>query len=261
MYKFLTKLILIICIFLSSCNAYAKLVNAPTFVSLTPVTTEIMYAIGAQNSLIGISTRCNYPAETKNKEKVGDNFFLNKEKIIRLNPDYILAIDSSQPILNDFSKTGIKPIFFKFNNIESIYKNILEIGKLTNKEKNAHLLVKNINAKINLYKAPHPKKILYLIQPEPMITIGNKSFITSVIKKSGHICVTDQLKSDYPIISKEYAIKTKPDIIIVTFKTDITPIKKLFPDSKIIFLTKTQRDILNRPGPRVYEGVRFFSEL
>lgn len=261
MYKFLTKLIFIICILLSGCNVYAKIANTPTFVSLTPVTTEIMYAIGAQNSLIGISTRCNYPAETKNKEKVGDNFFLNKEKIIRLNPDYILAIDSSQPILNDFNKTNIKPIFFKFSSIDDVYKNILAIGKLTNKEQNAHILVKNIEAKINLYKTQHPKKILYLIQPEPMITVGNKSFISSVIKKSGHICVTDKLKSDYPIISREYAIKTKPDIIIVTFKTDITPIKKLFPNAKIIFLTKVQRDILNRPGPRIYEGVKFFSEL
>lgn len=261
MYKFLTKLILIICILLSGGNAYAKLVNSPTFVSLTPVTTEIMYAIGAQDSLIGISTRCNYPAETKNKEKVGDNFFLNKEKIIRLNPDYILAIDSSQPLLNDFNKTSIKPIFFKFSNINDIYKNILAIGKLTNKEKNARLLVKNIGAKINLYKTSHPKKILYLIQPDPMITIGNRSFITSVIKKSGHICVTDKLKSDYPIISREYAIKTKPDIIIVTFKVDLKPIKNLFPNAKIIVLTKEQRDILNRPGPRIYEGVKFFSKL
>lgn len=261
MYKFLIKLILTICIFLSSCNVYAKAVTSPTFVSLTPVTTEIMYAIGAQNSLIGISTRCNYPAETKNKEKVGDNFFLNKEKIIRLNPDYILAIDSSQPILNDFNKTNIKSIFFKFRSINDVYKNILAIGKLTNKEKNARLLIRNIDAKINLYKSPHPKKILYLIQPDPMITVGNKSFITSVIKKSGQICVTDKLQSDYPIISREYAIKTKPDIIIVTFKTDVTPIKKLFPNSKIIFLTKVQRDILNRPGPRVYEGVKFFAQL
>lgn len=261
MFKSLTKLIFTIVLLGFSSVSYAKTVSSPTFVSLTPVTTEIMYALGAQDSLIGISTMCNYPAETKNKEKVGDNFFINKEKIIRLNPDYILEVDFSQPLLVDFKKTKIKPLFFRFSSIEDIYKNILIMGTLTKKEKEAQKLVMSIKEKLDSYKTSHPKKILYLVQPDPMITIGNGSFISSVINKSGHKCVTDKLNSDYPVISKEFAIKSKPDIVIVTFKTDLKPLKKMFPQSKIIFLTKEQRDILDRPGPRIYRSVKFFSEL
>lgn len=257
MFKSLIKLFLIAFFALFS-PAYA---TNKTFVSLTPVTTEIMYAIGAQNSLIGVSTMCNYPKEAQTKEKIGNNFFINKEKIIKLNPNYILTIDSAQPLLAEFKYTKIKPLFFRFSTIEDVYKNILQMGVLTNNEQNAKNVVASIQKKVSVYKAPNQKKILYLVQPDPMITVGQNSFIASVIKQSGHICVTSGLKNDYPVISKEFALKQQPDIVILTFKTNLSEVKKLFPGTKIVVLTDEQRDILNRPGPRIYKGVQFFSKL
>ena len=232
-----------------------------TFVSLSPALTEVMYAIGAQNSLQAVSTTCSYPAEVKEKDVIGDTIFINEEKILLIKPDYILAPDSSGFAIEKFRRMGITPISFKNPNIKSIEENIISLGKMTGKEENAQLLVNKIEAEIKKANLHHNKKILYLIQTTPMISIGNKSFITDIIEKSGNISITKKLNYFYPVISEEFAISEKPDVIILSYWTDEKRIKKLFPYAKIIYMTEEENDIVNRPGPRIYESVKFFAQF
>ena len=254
-YKFLISFIFSSFTFASVC------LSEPTFVSLSPALTETMFAINAQNMLKGVSTACTYPEEAKTIDKIGDNFFINQEKILSIKPDYILALDSSTFAVNKYKRFGIKPICFQNQDIESILNNILDIGKMTGKNKEAHEVVEFAKKKIVLANKNRNKKILYLVQTTPMISIGKKSFISDIIDKSGNISVTKDLNSFYPIISEEYAIAQKPDIIVLSFFSSDERIKKLFPNAKIIFINNEQNDIINRPGPRIYKSVEFFSEL
>lgn len=256
MFRYLISVFLIFLTFVFSLEAEAK-----SFVSLIPGITEIMYEIGAEGSLIGVSTACDYPCATAEKQRIGDTFFLNKEKIIRLKPDYILALDTSKPLLSDFSKTSIKPVYFEFKNVDDIYRNIIKLGAVTAKENEAQKLVDRIKSKVAESRTSKPKRLLYLVQTNPMITIGSKSFISDVIAKSGQISVTASVKDYYPGISEEFAIKSKPDVIVVSFSSNVTHLRKIFPSAKIIFLSKKQQDIINRPGPRVYKSIQYFSSL
>ncbi|MBQ2870973.1 ABC transporter substrate-binding protein [bacterium] len=158
-------------------------------------------------------------------------------------------------------KFNITPICFKYPNIDTIHKNILEIGKITGKEQEAKKLVEESKRKIALAKTNHPKKILYLVQTSPLISIGKKSFITDVIKKSGNISITENINTFYPTISEEYAIKEKPDIIVLGLYSDDKRIKKLFPNAKIVFMNTEENNIINRPGPRIHQSVEYFSKL
>ena len=241
MFRFLAKIfILLLFVFETICPSYSKCDNEcqktqnKTFVSISPAMTEIMYAI-------------------------------NYEKIIKLKPDYLLALDISEGLVSKVRRFGITPLCFKYPNIESIYQNILEVGKLTGKIKESREVVEFSKQKITAAnirnKKNAGKKILYLVQVQPMIAIGNKSFITDIIEKSGNYSVTSGLSSFYPVISEEYAIKTKPDIVVLSFFSDDSEVKRFFPNAKIIKMTKEQNDIINRPGPRVYKSVEFFSSL
>lgn len=263
MCKLLNKLFLILSVFVLGLNtSAAKEVSNPKIISLAPAVTEIIYALDVQDNLIGVSTACNYPKEAMLKEKVGDAYFLNKEKIIRLNPDYIFVPDNSHGLLSDFEGIKIKPVIFNFETIDDIYKNIYKIGEMTNSGQKADLLVKDIKTKIAKSSSKNPpKKIFYMIQTDPIITVGKKSFITDVIKKSGNIPAAEDINLFYPPVSDEYAIKTEPDIVVVCFAANNARIKQLFPKSKIIFLTQEQIDMINRPGPRIYRAVEFFSKL
>ena len=257
MYKLLISFIfLLFCFF----NFEAK---AETYVSISPAMTEIMYAIGAQDKLLAVSTTCEYPNAAMDKEKVGNNFFINEEKILKLRPDYILALDSSEFMLNKFKRFGIKPLCFKYPDIESVYQNILTLGKLASKEKQAQKVVHFSKRRIAAAKNGNKvqRKILYLVDTNPIITIGKKSFIADVIEKSGNISITSGLNSYYPVILEEYAVKQKPDIVVISFYSDDKRIKKLFPNTKIIRISKEENDIINRPGPRIYKAVEFFARI
>ena len=234
---------------------------ASTYVSLSPVPTEIIYALDAQNNLLGVSTTCNFPKEAKEKPIIGDTYFVNMEMILKQKPDYLFSMSSAKPMLGQLSQTKTKPVYFEFTKIEEIYDAINLIAELTEKEENAPELIANIKKKVEQNKTKNPKKILYIVQTNPLITIGNKSFITDIIEKSGHKSVTSDINHYYPNITIEYAMKTNPDIVVVCFPTDMENLKQLLPNSKFIYLTKEERDIINRSGPRVYEAVKLFANF
>ena len=234
---------------------------ASSYVSISPVLTEIIYALSAQDNLLGISSVCNYPEETKEKPIIGDTYFINMEKIIKLKPDYIFSMESNKPMLAPIYQTKTKPIYFEFSNVEDIYNGINKIAKLISKEQNAKKIIKDIKNKIDYNKTSNPKKILYIVQFNPLITIGNKSYINDVIEKSGHINVTSDINFSYPNITLEYALKSNPDVVVLCYNDGIDKIKKLFPKAKIIQLNKEQQDIINRPSPRVWQAIEIFSKM
>ncbi|MBO5948469.1 ABC transporter substrate-binding protein [bacterium] len=253
-YKFLISLFLI---FFNASFSFAE----NKFVSLSPNATEIFYELNAQNQLLAISTACTYPEETKNKLKVGNTFFIDKEKILKLKPNYIIAPDSTAPMLTEFNKLNIKPICYKYKTVNDIFSIILDMGKLTDKNQSAQKLVQKLKNDIEKSKTKKPKDILYLVQVQPMITVGKESFITDVIKVSGQNSITKDFNSYYPTISEEFAIKSNPDVVVVSFYSDTQLIKKFFPNAKIIFMSQEQNDIINRPGPRINKSIKFFADL
>lgn len=232
-----------------------------TFVSLSPALTEIMYAIGADSELLGVSSECNYPNQVKNKDIIGNVYFINTEKLLKIKPDYILMTEGVYPTSKIIEKTGIKTISFEMNSVNAVYNAILTLGKLSNKNENAENLVKYISNEIEKPKVVRKKKILYLIQTNPYITIGNKSFISDVIKQAGHISVTDDINEFYPSVSSEYLVNKQPDIIVVCFKSDEKMLQKIFPHKKIIYLSKSQNDLFNRPSSRINLSVKFFANF
>ena len=251
-------LISFVCFFTAFQASFAR---ETTFVSLSPAVTEIFYAIGAQNQLLGVSTECDYPLDVKKKEKVGNAFYVNKEKLLKLSPDYLVTVDGFQYQNSKNLNIEIKTVCFQMDSVNSVYNAILSLGKLSGKQSQATKLVKDIDNQILNLKPHKQKRILYLIQLNPMITVGKKSFLADVIRKSGQINVTDNIDAFYLSVSNEYLITTKPDIIVICYKSNAEKLKQMFPYTKIIYLTEEQNSIINRPGPNIFKAVKYFSEL
>ena len=160
MFKWLIS-VLIIC--MCFCNSvFAK---EPSFVSTAPYLTELMYALDAQDMLKAVSTQCNFPEDAKNKPAIGDTYYIDEEMLLKIRPDYFLAPDSAEFMVNKYRHFGIKPLCYKYPNIEAIYDIIMNLGKLTNREEKAKELVTDLKEKINAARLSnkHPKKILYVI--------------------------------------------------------------------------------------------------
>lgn len=268
---FLYKLLISFFIFFAALNP----VNAvqDKVISLVPSITEIIYFLGLEDNLLAITRDCNYPKAANNKEKIGNAFSINKEKILDLYLKNgkklgIYALASSKIFLSDLEALkGVEFQYFEFKNIQNIYDGILRIGKTFGIEGVATSKISKMKTEIAKFSAKNTgngKKILYLIQTEPMITIGKESYISDVIKHSGNISITDNLHGEYPPISKEYAAKLDVDIIVIDnfqIQSNLTELKRFFPNTEFVQLTREQTDIINRPSPRVVEAVKFFHDI
>lgn len=236
--------------------------KAPTFVSISPAMTEIMYEIKAEDLLYAVSSYCDYPSAVKEKEKIGSGYFINIERVLTLKPRYILALDSSEFVLHKFKRFGIEPLCFKYPNIEAVYSIILRLGEITGKKEEAKIASAKLEGRVRAAKKGKGKRILYLVQTQPLITIGKKSFITDIIEKSGNYSVTSELDIAYPSISLEYAIAQNPDVIVLgPFGDDGSSIKKFFKGAEITCTSAEINSIISRPGPRVYKAVEYFAAL
>lgn len=244
-------------IILFSCGFTYKPIKG-TYISLAPNITEIIYAIGAQDNLAAVTTWSDFPEEAKNKPKIGDAFFINKEEIIKKKPAIIFALKEHKVFVDDLKTLGIEIHYFSAGKIDDIYKNISLIGKISNKNVESERLINNLKKQEEEYKAKKSKKILFVVHSSPLTTIGKDSFINEIIEKVGHENIAANLYSSYPQVNIEYFIVNKPDLVVVTDKESADYLKR-FIKVEYKVMDFDSLNILLRPGPRIIEAIKIFA--
>lgn len=232
-------------------------------VSLAPNLTEIIFAVGGGDRLVGVTSFCNYPQEATKIQKIGDTLKPNIENIIALKPDVVFVSTASQ--LESFTSTlenqGIKVFVTNPNSLEDIYKSIKKIGEVFgNQEKTDEVVVtlKKRVAEVEA-KTKDAEKIKTFVQiDKSLYTIGEKSFLTDLIEKAGGVSVTKDVATDYPKISKEKAFALNPDAIILSDSPDNNEPNEVFNNSNAVKndkVYKVNADILSRPAPRIVDAL------
>ena len=124
-------------------------------VSLAPSNTEILFAAGAGDKVVGVTNYCNYPynfsawIEAGNLTSVGDYWTPNMEAIVTLEPDLILAAFAQEEVVNTLRGMGYKVLVLDPDNIDDILKDIVLVGRATNKDVEAGILVNNLRQRID----------------------------------------------------------------------------------------------------------------
>ena len=238
--------------------------NITRAVSLAPNLTEIVFAVGAGNSLVGVTSFDDFPEEAKKIAKVGDTINPNIENIIALKPQIVLVSTASQ--IETFTKRleNQKIAVFVTNpeSLEEIYKSITEIGEIFGKKENALELVENLERRVELVQREidilEKPRVFVQISREPLYTIGKDSFITDLIERAGGISMTETVATAYPKISKETALALQPDVIILSDSSDNTEPNAVFENSPAVKKGKVYKidaNILSRPGPRIVDAL------
>lgn len=189
-------------------------------ISTAPAVTEILFALGLGEKVVGVSTFCNYPEEAKTKEKIGTFQSPNIEKILSLKPDLVVATGGVQrQTVEKLEQLGI-PVFVSYpGTLEDVIKSIYTIGRICGAEKNAKDLAFDLKLRVakvtsKVAKAKSKPKVFFELWHEPLMSAGPGSFIDDLIKKAGGINIAGSAKSAYPIFSLEQLVKEDPDIII-----------------------------------------------
>lgn len=241
-------------------------------VSLAPNLTEIIFAVGAGENLVGVTSFCNYPAEAEKIQSVGDTLKPNIENIIALKPQVVFVSTASQ--LEAFTKTleeqNIDVFVTNPDSLEDIYRSIEKIGEIFGRSENARTLNENLKQRVarvenRAEKNGKNEKVKTFVQiDKSLYTIGAQSFLTDLIEKAGGASVTADIATAYPKISRERAFALDPEVIILSDSPDNGAPNEVFENSRAVKnerVFKIDADILSRPGPRSVDALERIAEV
>ena len=233
-------------------------------ISLAPNLTENIFAVGAGDKLVGVTTFCDYPAEAKNIQKVGDTLNPNIESIIALRPQIVFVSTASQ--MEAFAKTleanGIVVFVTDPNTLEAIYRNLEQLGDMFGTGEQAARVTADMKARLAAVSEKvqyEPRaRVFVQISRDPLFAAGRESFITEVIERAGATSVTRDLQAAYTRLSNETALAMSPEAIIVPAGAGNDEPHDVFKDSPAVRNGKVIRikaDLLMRPSPRLIDGI------
>ena len=232
-------------------------------VSLAPSVTEIVYAAGAGDRLVGVTTFCNFPAQAAEVAKVGDTLNPNMETIVALKPDLVLVSTASQ--IEAFTKTlsdnGIAVYVTNPTTLEAVIQTVRKFGEILATSTVAEAAAADLNRRVGdvWTKLQLEAKVRVFVQvsKEPLFTIGKESFLNEPIAKAGGISVTADVETAFPKLSKETASALKPEAIILSESDDNREPNEVFASSPAVKngrVYKINADLLSRPGPRLVDA-------
>lgn len=246
-------------------------------VSLSASNTELIYALGLQNKLVGVDDFSDYPAEAKSKEKVGGFSKPNMEKIVSLQPDLLLATSLHvKSVVPELENRGLKVIVFQPQKIDNVLENLRLLGRIAGAGDAAEKVAANIKARIDavvdkVKNAKSRPRVFFELDPE-LITVGPNTFLDDMITKAGGDNIARDATTAWPTLSAEAIVAKNPQVIILSDHGSdaggVTPaIVKARPGWAAIDAVKNNRivelpdrDLTDRPGPRAVEGLEFLAK-
>lgn len=238
------------------------------FISLAPSLTEIVYAIGAGEGMVGRTSYCTYPAEAQKVEAVGDTLKPSIERIIALRPQIVFVSTASQleAFTSELESHHIAVYVTDSHDLEGVFHSIERIAAVLGKRPQADELLEQLRARVSSVaekvKSQPPVRVFYQVSDEPLYTIGRDAFITDLIKRAGGVSVTAEVPGAWPKYSAESALAANPEAIILPTggsmgdaNSTVASALKRSPAVANGRVYKINDDHLSRPGPRSVDGL------
>jgi len=193
-------------------------------ISIAPNTTEILFALGLSNRVVGVSRFCVYPPEAQSKPIVGGLYDPNWEKIAALRPDLVVGLTTQQEIAGHLKQLQIPFVGVAHEHIDEILDAILTLGKVCDAEEQAETLVaqlrgqsSHLTSNIEM-RGPTPPSVLVCISRDEAANrcyiAARDTFYDELIELAGGVNACTERTQKYPEISPEGLIALNPDVII-----------------------------------------------
>jgi iron complex transport system substrate-binding protein len=259
-------------------DSFGRTVEIPArpqrIVSLQPSHTEIIFAIGASDSLVGVTNYCDYPPAAKQKEKVGGFQDPSVEKIVALKPDLVIAGSSHKAAVAQLEKLGIPVIAMEAKTLPDVAPLIESIATACGEETKGKQLAAGISARIEAVKKrtqamDETKRplVFYELWHDPLTTVGPGSFLNDLITLAGGTNLAADARSAYPAIAPEAVVKRNPDVILYAHKGQRSDDVARRPGWSEVKAVKTGRivffddeNIFMRAGPRIADALELLAQ-
>lgn len=248
-------------------------------ISLAPSNTEILYAIGAGDQVVGRDQLSDFPEEAKNATDIGSTFdALNTELIVSLKPDLVLAAEINNPEqvkqLEDLELT----VYYLKNptTLEEMYGNLELVAQMTGHSQEVATLIEALKSRVAAVDEKiasvnsHPSVFYELDGSDPAkpYTAGKGTFITQLIERAGGKNIAADL-DEYPQLSLEQVVAADPDFIILgDARYGVSPESIAErPGWENLSAVKNAQvvpfndDLVSRPGPRLVDALEELAKL
>jgi len=245
-------------------------------VSLAPSITGIIFALGQEDRLKGVTMYSDFPSEATKLPKVGSYVRLDLERIVALRPDLCIATKDGNPreVVKRLESLKIPVYVVDPKNLDAVIETIIEIGNLLRADERAKDLVWDMHSRIDrvkslVAKAAHRPKVFYQIGTSPIVSAGTHTFIHELILLAGGKNLAEGPIS-YPRFSREQVLALSPDVFIITSMAKDRAFERVkaewsrWPDlpavkNKSIFLVDS--DLFDRPTPRLIDALELLVRL
>ena len=240
-------------------------------VSLAPSLTETIYALGLQDRLVGDTDFCDYPVEAQKKRKVGGIINPNLEEIASLHPDLVLLTKSINRLdtvraldtlgIPSYATSDPHSVAQIISSTEKL-ADVLgasEAGKSLGEELQGRLAV----LQMKLAAFP-PRRVLFIVWTEPLISAGQNTFIADVLRKAGAVSIVKS-SQDWPQMSLEAVVHLQPDYLVFASSHSESAARDfdalaVRPGWRILDAVRNRHyaiisDAVNRPAPRIISAI------
>ena len=242
-------------------------------ISLAPSNTEILFALGLGDRIVGVTDYCDYPPEAKRIVSIGGYSTPDAERIVSQNPDLVLAaLGNGQENISLLKNLGFSVVALNPRSLEGILKNIELVGEITGSQKQAEELIFSIRGKIEVIgekvrqrEIEERPRVLYIVWYPELWVAGSNTFPDELIRIAGGRNIAAEIEG-WKIMSMESVVEGDPEVIICSGHTgaSYTIRDNILKDSQFENLkaVKSGRvypvadpDTTELPGPRIIEGL------
>jgi iron complex transport system substrate-binding protein len=257
----------------SSPSAPDTVAPAKRIASFAPSNTELLFSLGSGDRLLGVCTYCDYPPQVKNCEKVGTFVSANVERLARIKPDTIILVSGQETLASQLKHDGFNVRVLVNNHLQDISANLRILGQMTERPEDANAVANAFDNSLKklhtlLATAPMRPKIFYCVWPQPLITVGNSSFLNDVITACGGANIAANLGAAYPQFSAEKLLISDPKLIVLPYECEKQNVLNRAPWTSLnavkshqyFYLPETDKNLLMRPTLRIIDGMEWLSE-
>jgi iron complex transport system substrate-binding protein len=239
-------------------------------VSLAPSLTEMVYALGMQDHLVGDTNYCDYPPDAQKKQKVGDTLNPSLEEIVALHPDLVLATKNLNRLDTVVALEGLHIAAYSTNtnSIEQILSSMAHLADVLGVRNAGDALVTELRLRLESLQQRlgkvQPSRVLFVVWDEPLISVGKNTFIADALRYAGAASIVDS-RQNWPQVSLEEVVRLQPDFLIFTQNhasggtVDVKALARR-PGWRGLDAVQNHRyavisEAVNRPAPRIVSAI------
>ncbi len=238
-------------------------------VAMIPSHTETLCAINACDKLVGVDAYSNFPRSISGLPQLGSAFEPNLEALVALEPDLVLADESSE-LAGALRRAGIPVYAGTAQTFDEVFEKFTVLGELVNRETEAAVLSGRVEGGVSAISERaaqlEPTRVYYEIDATPY-SVGPDSFIGVLLSRAGGENIVTPDLGDFPQLDPEYVVAADPAVVIVSERDAGTLPERpgwagieAVQTGRVVPTTGPLDDAISRPGPRLVEAVRFFAQ-